>query len=145
VKNKVAREVNKGFDCASPADFVYAINSNGGIKNTQTTLVMLNSVPKLPKVSIPNVSLLNNFRVEEEGLRCWKAYGYGLGHIIPWKSLDFPKFSGEFIESFVVLPISQNLCSELSKTIDEQRKLHQLFDVGSIGQSFGWSVDWSVG
>ena len=34
---------------------------------------------KLPADPIPSISLQNNFRFEEDGIRCWKAYGTGEG------------------------------------------------------------------
>jgi hypothetical protein len=90
IKNKVAREVNSGLDCSNPADFVYLINSKDGIKNTKTSLVTLEVVPR-PKVSIPNVSLMSNFKVESEGLRVWRSYNQGPGLLLPWMSMEVEK------------------------------------------------------
>ena len=47
-------------------------------------------VNQLPSLKVEGVSLLNNVRYEDDGIRVWKAYGIGSGKLITLQYPDLP-------------------------------------------------------
>jgi len=61
-----------------------AIESHGGIKGCRAAVVEVDTTRERNKDSkTPGVSVLNNLQYEEYGIRVWKAYDIGAGHLIP--------------------------------------------------------------
>lgn len=68
-----------------------ALESYGGVKNTFISLVDINTEnPPVLAGNVKNfkISQMNNFVFEEEGIRVFKAYGVGHGHLIPKSTLE---------------------------------------------------------
>ena len=66
-----------------------ALESHGGLKGCRAAvaeIVTANEVGKNNK--IPNISLLNNFCFEKEGIHAWKAYRVRPGHLIRYDDLN---------------------------------------------------------
>ncbi|XP_062575515.1 uncharacterized protein LOC134237441 [Saccostrea cucullata] len=87
----ILKYANEGNDVENADQLKKALESHGGVKNTFITLIDI-STENHPVLSgtIRNfkISQMNNFVFEEEGIRVFRAYGIGPGHLIPKSTLE---------------------------------------------------------
>lgn len=93
----ILKYANEGNNVENAHQLKKALESYGGVKNTFISLVDINTEnPPVLSGNIKNfkISQMNNFVFEEEGIRVFKAYGVGHGHLIPKSTLE--KISSNF-------------------------------------------------
>ena len=65
-----------------------AILSHGGVRGVRVALVEVGNLTQISSTSkLEGISTLNNFKVGQSGLTCWKAYKIGTGRLVSWPSL----------------------------------------------------------
>ena len=90
IKSHMRIHLNSGNDIETPTQMKDAILSSGGVSAVNVTLCESTATPDMPSVKVEGVSLLNNVRYEDDGIRVWKAYGIGSGKLI---TLQYPSTS----------------------------------------------------
>ena len=67
-----------------------AITSSGGVRGVRVALVEggIIQTDMSSCKPIEGISSLNNFKVEKDGLICWRAYNIASGKVFSWKSLQ---------------------------------------------------------
>ena len=90
IKSHMRIYLNSGSDIETPTQMKDAILSSGGMQAVNVTLCESIASPDMPSLKIEGVSLLNNVRYEDDGIRVWKAYGIGSGKLI---KLQYPSAS----------------------------------------------------
>ncbi|KAK3095239.1 hypothetical protein FSP39_012015 [Pinctada imbricata] len=77
------KHTNEGNNILSPQDMKMALESHGGVKGTQASVVTVpNETEAKTRYKIPQITTLNNFTFTEEGIVARKAYSIGEGQII---------------------------------------------------------------
>ena len=82
IKGYVVRYINEGHDVTTAAQLKTTIES-GPESCAKANYVSLNT-SITPQVKWEGVSLLNNFKYEEKGIRAWRAFNVGPGKLITW-------------------------------------------------------------
>ena len=126
MKAHIRRYVNEKHDVNSAEDMKTAIESHGGLKGCRVAVVELDSSKDLPEDNkIPGISLLYNFRYEEDGLRTWKAYDVGTGLLLPYRNF----VRGQSIEGLKeIMPFSpRNRELGTVQTSSTARSDHHIF------------------
>ena len=90
IKSHMRIHLNSGNDIETPTQMRDAILSSGGVSAVNVTLCESIASPNMPSLKVEGVSLLNNVRYEDDGIRVWKAYGIGSGKLI---KLQYPSVS----------------------------------------------------
>ena len=86
IKGDVGRYVNEGHDVTTAVQLKTAIES-GPESRAKASYVSLNT-SITPPVKWEGVSLLNNFKYEESGIRAWRAFNVGPVKLIPWSQFE---------------------------------------------------------
>ena len=86
IKGDVGRYVNEGHDVTTAVQLKTAIES-GPQSCAKASYVSLNTSTTTP-IKWEGVSLLNNFKYEENGIRAWRAFNVGPGKLIPWSKFE---------------------------------------------------------
>ena len=88
MKAHIRRWVNEKHDVVTAEDMKTALECHGGVKGCKAAVVAVDTTKETNSQNkIPNISLLNNFKYEENGIRAWKAYSIGPGRFIPFDDL----------------------------------------------------------
>ena len=82
--------LNSGNDIETPTQMKDAILSSGGVSAVNVTLCQSVEAPDMPPLKVEGVSLLNNVKYEDQGIRVWRAFGIGSGKLI---KLQYPSAS----------------------------------------------------
>ena len=82
--------LNSGNDIETPEQMKDAILSSGGVPSVNVTLCEPMVATNITALKIPGVSLLNNIKFENDGIRVWRAYEIGPGKFIPRSKLNLP-------------------------------------------------------
>lgn len=90
IKSHMRIHLNSGNDIETPIQMKDAILSSGGVSAVNVTLCESIASPNMPSLKVEGVSLLNNIRYEDDGIRVWRAYGIGSGKLI---KLQYPSAS----------------------------------------------------
>lgn len=90
IKSHMRIHLNSGNDIETPTQMKDAILSSGGVSAVNVTLCESIASHDMPSLKVEGVSLLNNVRYEDDGIRVWKAYGIGSGKLI---KLQYPSAS----------------------------------------------------
>ena len=90
IKSHMRIHLNSGNDIETPTQMKDAILSAGGVSAVNVALCESIASPDMPSLKVEGVSLLNNVRYEDDGIRVWKAYGIGSGKLI---KLQYPSDS----------------------------------------------------
>ena len=92
IKSHMRLHLNAGNDITTGDEMMKAIKSSGGVLGVAVKLSELAAgrQSELSALKLAGISLLFNFRYEEDGLRSWKAYKIGPGELIPWSELINP-------------------------------------------------------
>ena len=98
IKGDVGRHVNEGHDVTKAVELKAAIES-GPESCVKASYVSLNTTIT-PPVKWEGVSLLNNFKYEESGIRAWRAFNVGPGKLIPWSQFEGVLQIPEVLEVF---------------------------------------------
>ena len=85
IKSHMRIHLNSGNDIETPTQMKDAIPSAGGVSNVNVTLCESIASPKMPSLKVEGVSLLNNVKYEDDGIRVWRAYNIGSGKLIKLK------------------------------------------------------------
>ena len=81
MKAHIKRWVNEKHDVITAENMKEALESHGGLKGCRAAVVQVDITKSVGADNkIPGISLLNNFKFEENGVRAWKAYDVGPGH-----------------------------------------------------------------
>ncbi|CAC5425771.1 unnamed protein product [Mytilus coruscus] len=76
----IYKYANEGHNFVSSADMKTALDSHGGIRGTQVSIISVNQDDDPhAKVKIPGISMLNNFTFGDEAIIARKAYELGEG------------------------------------------------------------------
>ena len=87
MKGAIRRYCNEGHNIMTASDMHEALKARQ-VKGSTAAVCELGRVAQEVKVNrITNFSSFHNFSYEEEGLRISKAYGVGVGRLIPWSEL----------------------------------------------------------
>ena len=66
-----------------------ALESNGGLKGCHASVVEVDTTKEENQgTKIPGISVLNNFKFEETGIRVWRAFNIGSGTLLKYKELN---------------------------------------------------------
>ena len=93
IKLHMKIHLNSGNDIETPTQMKDAILSSGGVSAVNVTLCQSVEAPDLPPLKVEGVSLLNNVKNEDQGIRVWRAFGIdciGSGKLI---KLQYPSAS----------------------------------------------------
>ena len=90
IKSHMRIYLNSGNDIETPYQIKDAILSSGGVDAVNLSLCQSITSSKLQPIKIDNVSLLNNFQYEDEGVRVWRAYGIGPGKLLKSNKFQYP-------------------------------------------------------
>ena len=82
IKGDIGRYVNEGNDVTTAIQLKTAIESGPG-SCAKASYVTFNP-SSTRHVKWDGVSLLNNFKYEENGIRAWRAFNVGPGKLLPW-------------------------------------------------------------
>ena len=96
IKGNVGRYINEGHNVTTAIELKTAIESGPG-SCTKASYVALNP-STTPNVKWDGISLLNNFKYEESGIRAWRAFNVGPGKLIPWSQFEEALQIPEFLE-----------------------------------------------
>lgn len=88
IKSLMRIYLNSGSNIETPSQMKDAILSSGGVSAVNVTLCESIASPDMPSLKVKGVSLLNNVRYEDDGIRVWKAYGIGSGKLIKLQYLS---------------------------------------------------------
>ena len=110
IKGDIGRYVNEGNDVTTAIQLKAAIESGPG-SYAKASYVTFNP-SSTPHVKWDGVSLLNNFKYEENGIRAWRAFDVGPGKLLPWSQFEGVLQVPETLE--VVDPPSQKLSTKPS-------------------------------
>ena len=86
IKGDVRKHINEGHDVTTAVELKTAIESSPE-SCVKASYVSLNT-SVTPPVKWEGVSLLNNFKYEESGIRAWRAFNVGRGKVIPWSQFE---------------------------------------------------------
>ena len=86
IKGDIGRYVNEGNDVTTATELKIAIESGPG-SSAKASYVTFNP-SSTPHIKWDGVSLLNNFKYEENGIRTWRAFSVGPGKLIPWSQFE---------------------------------------------------------
>ena len=87
MQGAIRRYCNEGHNIMTASDMHEAIKAKQ-VKGSTAAVCELSPATQEVKVNrITNFSSFDNFSYEEEGLRISKAYGVGVGRLIPWSEL----------------------------------------------------------
>ena len=75
IKIHMRIHLNSGDDIETPTQMKDAILFSGGVSAVNVTLCESIAAPNMPSLKVEGVSLLNNIKYEDDGIRVWKAYG----------------------------------------------------------------------
>ena len=98
--------LNSGNDIETPEQMKDAILSSGGVPSVNVTLCEPMAATNITALKIPGVSLLNNIKFENDGIRVWRAYEIGPGKFIPRSKLNLP--SSPNMPSITVTSVQPN-------------------------------------
>jgi len=85
MKAHIKRWVNEKHDVITAENMKEALESHGGLKGCRAAVVQVDITKSVGADNkIPGISLLNNFKFEENGVRAWKAYDVGPGRFFPF-------------------------------------------------------------
>ena len=88
MKTHIRHWVNEGHDVTTAGEMKIALESHGGVRRCRFAVVEINKENLTAEVSkIPGISFLNNFQLNENGVRAWKAYQVGKGKYYPYSSV----------------------------------------------------------
>lgn len=87
LKGAIGRHLNEGHDVNSGLELKTAIEAAQGITGVSATYVSVKTESAL-SAKIDEISLLNNFEFEKQGIRVWKAFNVGPGRLVPWNKFD---------------------------------------------------------
>lgn len=92
IKSHMRLHLNAGNDVATGDEMMKAMKSSSGVPGVTVKLseLAVGQESALSPMKLEGLSLLFNFRYEEDGLRSWKAYKIGPGKLIPWSKLSNP-------------------------------------------------------
>ena len=121
LKAHIKRWVNEKHDVLTAEDMKQAIESYGGLKGCQAAVVQVDTSLDLGRSNkIPGISLLNNFEFSEDsGIRAWRAYSIGPGHLLKYCELQIspqPETNLRVIVPFGELTKEKGTVGEKSKT-----------------------------
>ena len=86
IKGNVGRYVNEGNDVVNAKQLKTAIESGQG--NTVKASYVAVKTSSTPSIKWDGISLLNNFKYKETGVRAWRAFNVGPGRLIPWSTFE---------------------------------------------------------
>ena len=86
IKGDLRIHINEGHDVTTAVELKTAIESSPE-SCVKASYVSLNA-SVTPPVKWEGVSLLNNFKYEESGIRAWRAFNEGRGKVIPWSQFE---------------------------------------------------------
>ena len=86
IKGDIGRYVNEGNDVTTAIQLKTAIESGPG-SCAKASYVTFNP-SSTRHVKWDGVSLLNNFKYEENGIRAWRAFNVGPGKLLPWSQFE---------------------------------------------------------
>ena len=98
--------LNSGNDIETPDQMKNAILSSGGVPSVNVTLCEPMAATNITALKIPGVSLLNNIKFENDGIRVWRAYDIGPGKFIPRCKFNLP--SSPNVPSITVTSVHPN-------------------------------------
>ena len=110
IKGDIGRYVNEGNDVTTAIQLKTAIESGPG-SCAKASYVTFNP-SSTRHVKWDGVSLLNNFKYEENRIRAWRAFNVGPGKLLPWSQFEGVLQVPETLE--VVDPPSQKLSTKPS-------------------------------
>ena len=88
MKTHIRHWVNEGHDVTTAGEMKILLESHGGVRGCRFAVVEINKENLNAEVSkIPGISFLNNFQLNENGVRAWKAYQVGKGKYYPYSSV----------------------------------------------------------
>lgn len=95
-RRHIFRYANEGHDVLNTADMKTALESYGGVKGTDASVIAIDQVaePKV-KAKIPGISVLNNFTFTERCIVARKAYKVGSGKLIETSTIKDQNLSIE--------------------------------------------------
>ena len=82
MKAHIRRWVNEKHDVITAEDMKTALGSHGGVKGVRAAVVQVDTSREITANKIPGISLLNNFSVEEDRVRVWRAFNVGPGRLL---------------------------------------------------------------
>ena len=106
IKSHMRIHLNSGNDIETPEQMKDAILSSGGVPSVNVTLCEPMAATNITALKIPGVSLLNNIKFENDGIRVWRAYEIGPGKFIPRSKLNLP--SSPNVPSITVTSVQPN-------------------------------------
>ena len=106
IKSHMRIHLNSGNDIETPDQMKDAILSSGGVPSVNVTLCEPMAATNITALKIPGVSLLNNIKFENDGIRVWRAYDIGPGKFIPSSKLNLP--SSPNVPSITVTSVQPN-------------------------------------
>ena len=86
IKGDVRIHINEGHDVTTAVELKTSIESSPESYVKASYVSLDTSVT--PPVKWEGVSLLNNFKYEESGIRAWRAFNVGQGKVIPWSQFE---------------------------------------------------------
>ena len=105
MKTHIRHWVNEVHDVTTAGEMKITLESHGGVRGCRFTLVEINKENLNAEVSkIPGISFLNNFQLNENGVRAWKAYQVGKGKYYPYSSVITKAQRNTEIEVLVPFP-----------------------------------------
>ena len=82
MKTHIRRWVNEGHDVTTAEEMKVALEFHGGVRACRFAVVEIDKAKMNAEVSkIRGISFFNNFHFYEDGVRSWKAYQIGKGHL----------------------------------------------------------------
>jgi len=132
MKAHIKRWVNERHDIVTAEDMKAVLESHGGIKGCRAALVEVDTTRERNKDSkIPGISVLNNFHYEECGIRVWKAYDIGPGHLIPCSGLGVIPQGDTGLR--VIKPLGQATHrGSVSESVRHQSEIYSCQETGCV-------------
>ena len=89
IKAHIRRFLNEKNYVGTAEEMKTALESHGGLRGCRVAVVEMESSKELNEGNkIPEISLLYNFKYENNGVRVWKAYNVGSGKLLTNRSLS---------------------------------------------------------
>ena len=114
IKSHVRRYLNEKHDVTNAEQFVEACMSYGGVKNVNVVECRFKPTPQSAKFNFHNIKKFRNFAFERDGIRVFRAWDIGEGHLLQYNKLiygvryciAFQCFAKDsYYENFIILSI----------------------------------------
>ncbi|KXJ10903.1 hypothetical protein AC249_AIPGENE17489, partial [Exaiptasia diaphana] len=140
IKNKIRTYVNSGHDVETPCQMKEAIESSGGIAGLR--VILCGGLPSQSSdVKWQGISFLNNFEIENEGIRVWRSFAVGRSKLILWKDLDKSAHPHQELNVIEESSVKENFVPVKSRRVESSLRNKNKNDDESDDEELGKNDD----